>query len=50
MRLPLIPPAELTPDQKTLYDEMRKGIASNFNAFKGARGRCADGAVESLAA
>jgi 4-carboxymuconolactone decarboxylase len=34
MRLPLIPPAELTPDQKPLYDEMRKGIASNFNAFK----------------
>src|SRR5258707_3356804 len=34
MRLPLIPPAELSPEQKTLYDEMRKGIASNFNAFK----------------
>ncbi len=34
MRLPLIPPAELTPEQKPLYDEMRKGIASNFNAFK----------------
>jgi 4-carboxymuconolactone decarboxylase len=34
MRLPLIPPAELTPQQKSLYDEMRKGIASNFKAFK----------------
>src|ERR1700684_4325691 len=34
MRLPLIPPAELSPEQKSLYDEMRKGIASNFNAFK----------------
>lgn len=34
MRLPLIPPAELSPEQKPLYDEMRKGIASNFNAFK----------------
>jgi hypothetical protein len=34
MRLPLIPPADLTPQQKSLYDEMRKGIASNFNAFK----------------
>lgn len=34
MRLPLIPPAELTPVQKPLYDAMRKGIASNFNAFK----------------
>ena len=30
----LIPPAELSPEQKSLYDEMRKGIASNFNAFK----------------
>jgi 4-carboxymuconolactone decarboxylase len=34
MRLPLISPAQLTPEQKSLYDEMRKGIASNFNAFK----------------
>src|ERR1700704_2292068 len=34
MRLPLIPPSELTSEQKPLYDEMRKGIASNFNAFK----------------
>jgi 4-carboxymuconolactone decarboxylase len=34
MRLPLIPPAELTPHQKSLYDEMRRGIAGNFNAFK----------------
>lgn len=34
MRLPLIPPAELSPEQKPLYDDMRKGIASNFNAFK----------------
>ena len=34
MRLPLIPPADLTPEQRSLYDEMRKGIASNFNAFK----------------
>src|ERR1700752_5051820 len=34
MRLPLIPPSELTAQQKPLYDEMRKGIASNFNAFK----------------
>lgn len=33
MRLPLIPPAELTAEQKPLYDDMRKGIASNFNAF-----------------
>ncbi|SEN50109.1 Carboxymuconolactone decarboxylase family protein [Duganella sp. CF517] len=34
MRLPLIPPNELSPEQKDLYDSMRKGIASNFNAFK----------------
>jgi 4-carboxymuconolactone decarboxylase len=34
MRLPLIPPADLTPEQRSLYDAMRKGIASNFNAFK----------------
>jgi alkylhydroperoxidase family enzyme len=34
MRLPLIAPADLTPEQRSLYDEMRKGIASNFNAFK----------------
>ena len=34
MRLPLIPPAELTPEQKPLYEAMKTGIASNFNAFK----------------
>src|ERR1700756_3805620 len=34
MRLPLIAPADLTPEQKPLYDDMRKGIAGNFNAFK----------------
>jgi len=34
MRLPLIPPADLTPEQKPLYDDMRKGIAGNFNVFK----------------
>jgi hypothetical protein len=34
MRLPLIAPADLTPEQKPLYDAMRKGIASNFNAFR----------------
>jgi hypothetical protein len=34
MRLPLIAPADLTPEQRPLYDNMRKGIASNFNAFK----------------
>lgn len=34
MRLPLIPPADLTPEQKPLYDDMKAGIASNFNDFK----------------
>jgi 4-carboxymuconolactone decarboxylase len=34
MRLPLIAPADLTAAQKPLYDDMRKGIASNFNLFK----------------
>jgi 4-carboxymuconolactone decarboxylase len=33
MRLPLIPPAELTEAQKPLYADMKKGIGSNFNAF-----------------
>ena len=42
MRLPLIPPAELTPEQKPLYEDMRKGIAGNFNAFVAER---ADGAL-----
>jgi hypothetical protein len=34
MRLPLIALADLTPEQKPLYDDMKQGIASNFNAFK----------------
>jgi hypothetical protein len=34
MRLPLIAPSDLATEQKPLYDAMRKGIASNFNAFK----------------
>jgi len=37
MRLPPLPPETLTPEQKALYDEMRTGIASNFNAFKAER-------------
>ncbi|MAU96527.1 MAG: hypothetical protein CMP81_11655 [Fulvimarina sp.] len=34
MRLPLIDPAMLTDEQKPLYDDMKKGISSNFNAFQ----------------
>jgi alkylhydroperoxidase family enzyme len=37
MRLPLIAPSDLTPEQKPLYDSMRKGIAGHFNAFKAER-------------
>src|SRR5471030_2564647 len=37
MRLPLIPPENLTVEQRPLYEAMRKGIASNFNAFKAER-------------
>ncbi|MDB5781783.1 carboxymuconolactone decarboxylase family protein [Caballeronia mineralivorans] len=42
MRLPLLRPEDLTIEQKSLYDDMRKGIASSFNAFKTER---ADGAL-----
>ena len=34
MRLPLIPPADLTAEQRALYDDMRKGIETNFKGFK----------------
>ena len=34
MRLPLIPPGQLSSAQKSLYDDMRKGMTSNFNAFR----------------
>jgi 4-carboxymuconolactone decarboxylase len=34
MRLPLVPPAKLSAKQKPLYEDMKKGIASNFNLFQ----------------
>ena len=34
MRLPLIAPADLTPEQTPLYANMKAGISSNFNTFK----------------
>ena len=34
MRLPLIPPNDLNAEQKPLYEDMLKGISSNFNAFQ----------------
>ena len=34
MRLPLIAPTTLSPEQRPLYDDMRAGIELNFKAFK----------------
>ena len=34
MRLPLITPTELTPEQRELYEDLRKGISGNFNASR----------------
>ena len=34
MRLPLIPPQLLSPAQRSLYDDMQKGMKSSFNAFR----------------
>ena len=34
MRLPLIPPAELTAEQRPLYEDMRHGIETNFKGFQ----------------
>ena len=34
VRLPLIAPADLTPEQKALYDRNREQIAGGFTAFK----------------
>ncbi len=42
MRLPLIAPADLTPEQTPLYDDMRRGIVGHFDAFIVERG---DGAL-----
>jgi alkylhydroperoxidase family enzyme len=33
MRLPAIAPADLTPEQRRLYDDMREGIAESFKGF-----------------
>jgi 4-carboxymuconolactone decarboxylase len=34
MRLPLISPASLTAEQRPLYEDMRRGIETNFKGFK----------------
>jgi 4-carboxymuconolactone decarboxylase len=33
MRVPLIKPADLTEQQKLLYEDMKQGIAANFQGF-----------------
>ncbi len=33
MRLPLIPPQKMSPDQRPLYEDMKKGIETNFKGF-----------------
>ena len=33
MRVPLIKPVDLTEQQKPLYEDMRQGIAANFQGF-----------------
>jgi 4-carboxymuconolactone decarboxylase len=37
MRLPIIPPADLSAEQKPLYDDMRQGITANFQGFVNVR-------------
>ena len=34
MRLPFIPPSELSAEQRPLYEDMKKGIEQNFRGFK----------------
>ncbi len=34
MRLPLLSPSDLDPEQQGLYDDMRKGIETNFKGFQ----------------
>src|SRR4051794_21336325 len=33
MRLPLIDPANLSPEQRPVYEDMRQGIEANFKGF-----------------
>jgi 4-carboxymuconolactone decarboxylase len=34
MRIPLLPPGDLSPEQRALYDDMRSGIERNFKGFQ----------------
>ena len=43
MRLPLLSPADLSAEQKPLYEDMKAGITSNFNNFVSVRAE--DGAL-----
>ncbi len=42
MRLPLISPSELTPEQRALYDDMKASIGSDYQGFIS---MCADGSL-----
>jgi 4-carboxymuconolactone decarboxylase len=42
MRLSFIPPADITPEQRPLYDDMKAGIAAKYSAFTTIR---EDGAI-----
>ena len=33
MRLALIPPSDMTPEQRPLYDDMKAGISAKYSAF-----------------
>jgi hypothetical protein len=33
MRLPLVEPADLSPEQRPIYEDMRAGIEKNFQGF-----------------
>ena len=37
MRLPIIPPKDLSPEQQPLYEDMKAGIAKNFQGFVNVR-------------
>jgi hypothetical protein len=45
MRLPLIPPTELSPEQRSLYDDMHEGISKSRHA----EGWHFDGSLEPVA-
>jgi hypothetical protein len=50
MRLPFIPPAAVSPEQKLLYDDMKAGIAAKYSTLYHATGRGDTRAMERLAA